>query len=146
MVPSELYADPGAMSYRSSDACGGTWSRPSIATATGGVDLSAILPPEVAPRGLKTSWVSMRGKPTVAGETDTASVSTYGGVSFGPFVTSAAIAGESVTTTAAISHPFEPPYFTDYVRRLGWTVETKGTDSYDVAAVTVYFTYLTPQK
>ncbi len=33
VVPSEVYADPGAMSFRSSDACGGTWDRPSLATA-----------------------------------------------------------------------------------------------------------------
>ena len=33
----------------------------------------------------------------------------------------------------------------DYVRRVRWTIETRGTDSFDVAAVTVSFTYLTPQ-
>ena len=145
VVPSTAYAEPGAMSYRSSDACGGTWDRPSLATANGGTDLTALLPPDVAPRGLRTSWVSMRGRPTVAGETDTARVSTSGGVSTSPFVTSAAAAGETVTTSPTISHPFEAPYFTDYVRRVRWTIETRGTDSFDVAAVTVSFTYLTPQ-
>ena len=145
VVPSALYADPGATSYRASDACGGTWDRPSLATADGGIDLTAILPPGVAPRGLRTSWVSMRGRPTVAGETDTARVSTSGGVSTSPFVTSAAAAGETVTASPTISHPFEAAYFTDYVRRVRWTIQTQGTDSFDVAAVTVSFTYLTPQ-
>ncbi len=145
VLPSTVYADPGAMSYRSSDACGDTWGRPSVATANGDLDLTSLLPPDVAPRGLRTSWVSMRGRPTVAGETDTARVSTSGGVSTSPFVTSAASAEETVTTSPTLTHPFEAPYFTDYVRRVRWTIETRGTDSFDVAAVTVSFSYLTPQ-
>jgi hypothetical protein len=88
----------------------------------------------------------MRGRPTVAGETHTARVSTSGGVSISPFVTSAASEEETVTTSPTLSHPFEAPYFTDYVRRVRWTIETRGTDSFDVAAVTVSFTYLTPQR
>ncbi len=51
-----------------------------------------------------------------------------------------------MTTTPPVSYPFEAPYFTDYARGVRWMIETKGTDSFDVAAVTVYFTYLTPQK
>jgi hypothetical protein len=145
VVPSTVYAEPGAMSYRSSDACGGTWGRPSVATANGDLDLTSLLPPDVAPRGLRTSWVSMRGRPTVVGETDTARLSTSGGVSTSAFVTSAASVDETVTTSPTLSHPFEAPYFTDYVRRVRWTIETRGTDSFDVAAVTVSFTYLTPQ-
>ena len=58
---------------------------------------------------------------------------------------SEAATGETLTTSPTISHPFEAPYFTDYVRRVRWTIETRGTDSFDVAAVTVSFTYLTPQ-
>ena len=148
VVASEVYADPGAMSFRSSDACGGTWGRPSLATAGGGVDLASILPPEVAPRGLRTSWVSMRGKPTVAGETDSATLIPMGGYIPGgsSATSSAAVAEESVTTTPPVSYPFEAPYFSDYARGVRWMIETRGTDSFDVAAVTVYFTYLTPQQ
>ena len=90
----------------------------------------------------------MRGKPTVAGETDSATLIPMGGyISRGqPGVSSAAVAEETVTTTPPVSYPFEAPYFTDYARGVRWRIETKGTDSFDVAAVTVYFTYLTPQK
>jgi hypothetical protein len=92
--------------------------------------------------------MSMRGKPTVGGETDTATLYPHGGfIPGGSSVTSsAAVAEEAVTTTRAVSYPFEGPYFTDYTRSLDWDITTKGTDSYDVAAVTVYFTYLTPQQ
>jgi hypothetical protein len=146
VVPSEVYTEPGASSFRSSDTCIGYYL--AIATADGSVDLAHTLTPEVAPRGLRTSWMSMRGKPTVAGETDTAKLSPIGGFlpGGGSGTSSATVAGETVTTTPAVSYPFEAAYFTDYTRSLRWTIETRGTDSYDVAAVTVYFTYLTPQK
>ena len=90
----------------------------------------------------------MRGKPTVAGETDSARLIPMGGdIPGGSSATSsAAVAEETVTTTPPVSYPFEAPYFTDYARGVGWMIETRGTDSFDVAAVTVYFTYLTPQK
>jgi hypothetical protein len=87
----------------------------------------------------------MRGRPTVTGETDTARLSMYGDTSGSPVVTSAAVAEESVTSTAPVTYAFEPPYSIDYPRGLRWTIETRGTDSYDVAGVTVSFTYLTPQ-
>jgi hypothetical protein len=145
VVPSQVYADPGAMSFRSSEACGNTWDRPSIATGGGAFDLSSVVGADQAPRGLSTSWVAMRGRPTVAGETDTAQLSTWGGSSASPTVTSAAVAGESVTTTSPIGYTFEAPYDTEYFRMFRWTIQTRGSDSYDVASVTVYFTYLTPQ-
>ena len=139
-MPSEVYPEPGAMSYRSSAACGGSWDRPSIATARGDVVLDT-LGTEVAPRGLRTSWVAMRGRPTVPGETDTAQV-------FSPWTTrtatSAASASETVTTTPPQDHPYEAPYFAGYVYGVGWTITTHGADSYDVAAVTAHYTYLTP--
>jgi hypothetical protein len=149
VVPSEVYAEAGAMSFRSSDACGGTWDRPSIATGVGSVDLTELLPPDVAPRGLTTAWVSMRGQPTADGETDTAAL-TIGGAYFLPgggtaTATSAAVTGESVTTTPTVSYPFEPPYSSTYTWGVRWEIRTTGVDSYDVAAVTVHVTYLTPQ-
>ena len=72
----------------------GTWSRPSLAAAAGRLTLDALTP-QVAPRGLRSSWLSMRGKPTVAGESDTARLFS-GGFSYsypnsGPYVSSAAM-------------------------------------------------------
>lgn len=148
VVSSEVYADAGAMSFRSSDACGGTWGRPSLAAAGGGLALDTLTP-QVAPRGLRTSWLSMRGKPTVAGETDTARLYSRALSYFfdtgGPYVSSPAVAAETVTNAEPVSYPWEPVYSDAYTRRVDWSIATLGTDSYDVAAVTVHYTYLTPQ-
>jgi flagellar hook assembly protein FlgD len=140
VVPSTVYPDAGAMSYRSSDACGGTWARPSIATAHGGAYLTSVN----APRGISSAQVAMRGKPTVDGETDTAElvVGTYG---TGETVTSAAVPGESVTTGTVSAWPWDPTQ-ESYRPRVDWTITTRGVDSYDVADVTVTFKYLTPQQ
>ena len=150
VVPSEVYTEPGAMSFRSADTCGGeSRGRPSLAAAQGGVDLASILTPEVAPRGLRTSWVSMRGKPTVAGETDTARLyqSSLSWFYFLPdgYASPAAVPEETVTTTQPKDYPFEAPYFAGYTRAVDWFIATVGADSFDVAAVAVHYTYLTPQ-
>jgi hypothetical protein len=89
-----------------------------------------------APRGVIHARVSMRGEPTFDGETDTARL-TQGGTS----MTSAAVAGESVTTTPT-SSMWHPEYLTSGV---GWLVTSFGTDSHDAASFTVEYTYLTPQ-
>jgi flagellar hook assembly protein FlgD len=142
VVPSTVYADPGAMSYRSSDACGGTYARPSIATATGSVDLRAV----TAPRGISSVQVAMRGKPTVEGEADTAElrVGLFGAESATP-VRSAPGAGESVTSSSFVGPGWVPTR-----ERLWpgatWSITTHAVDSYDVAAVTVTYKYLTPQR
>ena len=34
----------------------------------------------------------------------------------------------------------------NYTRSVGWSIATLGTDSYDVADITVHYTYLTPQS
>ena len=147
---SDVYAEAGATSFRSSDTCGKTYMRPSLAAAGGAVDLTDVLTPEVAPRGLRTSWLSMRGKPTVAGETDTArlypSPFSWFYTLGTNFVSPAAVAEETVTTAPPVSYPFEAPYFSGYPRGFNWSIATVGTDSYDVAAVTVHYTYLTPQQ
>ncbi len=142
VVPSTMYPDAGATSYRSSDACGGTYLRPSIATARGGVDLLSVN----APRGLSSVHVAMRGKPTLDGETDTAQLLVgMNGTGATTPVTSAAISGESVTTGAVVGPAWDPTR--ERVRAAAsWSISTRGVDSYDVAAVTVTFTYLTPQQ
>ena len=117
VVPSEVYSEPGAKSFRSSDTCG-PWSR-SLAAAGGGLTLDTLTP-QVAPRGLRSTWLSMRGKPTVAGESDTARLFS-GGLSYsydtrGPDGSSAAVAGETVTTTQPVSYPLDAASFRDYTR------------------------------
>ncbi len=140
VVPSEVYHDHGAASFRSSDTCGDTWLRPSVASADGSLEVDTMSP-RVAPRGLQTSWLAMRGKPTVTGEVDTARLSDRRA----PHVLSDAVAEESVTTTQPRSYPWEPPYSKGYMWRVNWSIATVGVDSYDVAAVTVHYTFLTPQ-
>jgi FlgD Ig-like domain len=149
VVPSEVYSEPGATSFRSSDSCGGTWGRPSLAAAGGRLTLDALTT-QVAPRGLRSSWLSMRGKPTVAGESDTARLFS-GGLSYfygtsGPHASSAAVTDETVTTTEPVSYPLDVPYFRGYTRSVNWWIATLGADSYDVADVTVHYIYLTPQS
>jgi flagellar hook assembly protein FlgD len=143
VVPSEVYPDPGAVSLRSSDACGGTELAPSIATIFGTVELDDAMD---APRGLTSAWMFMRGKPTVDGETDTAEVqATMFGASPGAAATSEPVAGESVTTTGPARARGWHPSWTNPNDGLYWSLTTHGTDSYDVAALTVHYTYLTPQ-
>jgi FlgD Ig-like domain len=143
VVPSEVYSETGAKSYRSSDACGDTWSRPAIATMSGRLDLSTVLTHDVAPRGVQLATVSMRGKPTVAGETDTARLRAIGYPNSSSVV-SAAVAEETVTTTQA-RYEWDSVYGADYFWNLDWTIETTGNDSFDVADVAVIYHYLTPQ-
>ena len=82
----------------------------------------------------------------MAGETDTAKL--YMGSSFPTFgsivASSAAVAEETVTTTQPTSYPWEPQYSGDYTRGVSWSIATQGVDSFDVASVTVHYTYLTP--
>jgi hypothetical protein len=147
VVPSEVYPDPAAMSFRSADTCGGGL-RPSVASASGYLTLT--LTPQAAPRGLSSTWLAMRGKPTVTGESDTARLFVNGiGYSFDasrPDAASAPVAGETVTTTPPATYPWEDSVFGIYTRSLGWSIATVGTDSYDVADITVHYTYLTPQS
>lgn len=142
VVPSSVYADAGSMSYRSSDACGGTYARPSIATADGAVDLGSVN----APRGISTVKVAMRGRPTVSGEADAAdlAVGLYGPDRTRP-VTSPAVDGESVTANT-LTLPAWVATRERLPARAAWSITTHGVDSYDVAAVTVTYTYLTPQQ
>jgi hypothetical protein len=140
VVPSEVYTEPGAMSFRSSDACGGTTLRPSTASASGYVAMDTLTP-QAAPRGLASSWLAMRGRPTATGESDTARLSA------GDSYFSAPVAGETVTTTEPTrSSPWRSVYRGTYPRSVYWSIATLGTDSYDVADITVHYTYLTPQS
>jgi hypothetical protein len=51
----------------------------------------------------------------------------------------------AVATTPPTSYPWESVCGT-YTKSLSWSIATLGTDSYDVADITVPFTYLTPQS
>jgi flagellar hook assembly protein FlgD len=150
VVPSTVYATPGAQSYRSADWC--TYrATPHMAWAEGRVDLDTLTFAQ-APRGLYSWQVSMRGRPTVSGETDTAElhldrmeVGVFGGPHTHGSV-SPATTEESVTSTPVASATPLPTYAmwdsTPYVR---WVIATHGVDSYDVADVTVRYSYLTQQ-
>lgn len=145
VVPSQVYAEATAMSLRSSDACGGTWTRPSIALGSGVFDLADVVAADQAPRGLSTAYAAVRGRPTVAGETDTAVLTTYGGSTVTAPVRSAVTTEETVTASAPITYTFETPYAVEYPHELVWNIQTEGNDSFDAAGLTVHFTYLTPQ-
>lgn len=138
VVASTVYDEPGALSYRSSTACADPVWRPHYATGGRGFELDAN-----APRGLRSARVTMRGRPTVDGETDTAELSLRAPFGVTATVSSPAAPGETLTTTpfatvAGWRANFAPP--TD----VWWSVTTRGDDSYDVAAFTVEYTYLTP--
>ena len=128
VVASTAYLEPEALSYRSAEC---TSINPDEARGYHKLD-----PAIDAPRGVIAARVSMRGRPTVSGETDTATLT------HGTSVRSAAVDGESVTTTP-VSSMWHPQYLTSGV---GWLVTTVGTDSYDVAAFSIDYTYLTPQR
>lgn len=144
VVASQVYSDQGAASYRSADTCVSTshYERPHVATRAAEVSLADL----DAPRGLASAWLSMRGRPTVDGETDTAELSFGFTVDRSPAVSgvSAAVAGESVTTTPLLARSWDA---TRYQPKVGvhWAITSRGADWYDVAAVTVDYTYLTPQ-
>ena len=138
VLASSAYAVPGALSYRSSTTCTDTAWHPHVAYAG-----HTMAPGEDAPRGFTSARVSMRGKPTVDGETDTAKLSIYGTAYADPAaVSSAAVTGESVTSTAFKA---QPPGHPSTIPGIYWSVATSGEDSYDVASFTLDYTYLTPQ-
>lgn len=130
IVASTAYTDPGALSYRSSTACSTDSVRQRV-FAVHNLERSVQ-----TPRGLVVSQVTMRGKPTVAGESDTARL----GVT-GASVLSSATTAEALTTATAT--PVDPQTLV-LAPTTGWSVITTGDDSYDVADFTVEYTYLTP--
>ena len=101
-----------------------------------------IAPNIVAPRGIWSQRVSMRGQPTVDGDVDWATLENAGGVR----TPTTELAGETVTTTPTHVYPFRAiDYGTFPSSSLYWAVMTQDGNSYDVASFTVDYTYLTPQ-
>lgn len=157
VVPSEVYANAGAQSFRSDDTCTGSFAV--NAAYARGTLLLDDLTAETAPRGGPYSArVSMRGRPTEPTETDTATL-TLGGPVFGfngvvetpRGASSPAVAAETVTSTETVTTaPPALPYYSRPTQTqpptLDWTIVTRGTDSFDVAGVTVHYTYLTPHR
>ena len=130
VVPSSAYADPGALSYRSSTGCStNTFQH----RAPGPHRL--VLGPDT-PRGAAVTRVSMRGRPTVSGETDTARLFVSDASAVSPVTTE-----ESLTTATA--PPVEPRELLWAEPR--WGVSTFGEDSFDVATFTVDYSYLAPR-
>jgi hypothetical protein len=152
-VASEVYPDAGAMSFRSAVCTTTDPLARSMAWSGGHLTLDSLTR-AVAPRGVLSTTTAMRGRPTVAGETDTADL--YGGGFAPPYdntiptprgTTSPVTTEESVTTAPTI-RAAEPTYYSRWSQapRTFWTIATFGTDSYDVAEVTVTYTYLTPEQ
>lgn len=138
VVPSTVYDDPGALSFRSSTACPDPVWRPHYATAGRGFELDVD-----APRGVRSARVLMRGRPTADGETDTAELGLRVPYGVSATVSSPASPGESLTATPFATVAGWRP---QHVPPTGvwWQVTTRGDDSYDVASYTVEYTYLTP--
>ncbi|WP_325130088.1 hypothetical protein [Nocardioides sp.] len=157
VVPSEVYPNAGATSYRSDETCTDSFAARG-AYATGAVVLDNLTF-DAAPRGgVYSTRVSMRGQPTVPGETDSATL-TLGGPSFGfngvietpRGVPSPAVAQETVTATATETTTVPPQTHysrpvTTQPKTVAWTVVTRGADSFDVADVTLTYTYFAPQE
>jgi hypothetical protein len=104
-----------------------------------------IAPDIHAPRGILTQRVAMRGRPTVDGETDVATL-TIDSVA-GAWARTAEVTGETVTTTPTMVHPFRAVDYGQTPRSsMYWNVQTANGNSYDAASFTVDYTYLTPQQ
>ena len=110
---------------------------------SGSLDLSTVLTPEVAPRGVQLATFSMRGKPTVAGKADTGRLEARGYPGSSDVVSAASV--EETETTTQARYEWDPVYGADYFWDLDWTIETVGNDSFDVADMTITYHYLTPQ-
>ena len=135
---STVYPAPGA-SLRSKSGCG--WAL-NEARGSGSLALTDLN----APRGLQSAQLSMRGRPSLDGEVDTAQLA-LGWLGSGwanLTATSPTAPGEAVTSSPVLNNAWDA---TRYQRQVGveWTIRTFGFDSYDVADVTANFTYLTPQ-
>jgi flagellar hook assembly protein FlgD len=136
VVDSTTFTEPGSLSYRSSSTCPDSWN-PHIAL---GAHVLA-LDPSAMPRGVRTAEVSMVGGPTTAGELDQ-------GYLWGPWSSQYTGSGPDTsvhtTPTGTKTNPALPN--TQPVTRVGWVVETRGDDAYDVKSFTFDYTYLTPKS
>lgn len=135
---STIYPAPGA-SFRSKAGCG--WAI-NHAIGSGTLPLRDLN----APRGLASAQMTMRGRPTLDGEADTAQLSMgflYDSSS-SVTVTTPSAPGEAMTSTPVARRQWNA---SGYPRSVGveWTIRTVGFDAYDVADLTLDFTYLTPQ-
>ena len=119
---STIYTPQGA-SFRSKSDCG--WA---LNEARGSAVLS--LGDLNAPRGLQSAQLSMRGRPTVDGEIDTAEIAfgRQGPGSQDLKATTPAVPGESVTSTPVLNTTWDA---TGYQGPVGveWTIRTIGFDS-----------------
>ena len=127
---------PGGASFWSKAHCG--WAL-NEARAGGSLELSDLN----APRDLMSVRLSMRGRPTIDGETDTAQIALGSG--WQGYRTSPAVPGEAVTSTPIAERAWDATTGYGIPRRVEWRIRTVGFDAYDVADVTVDYTYLTPQ-
>ena len=139
VVPSTLASLPGGLSYRT-QACPPQPSLPRETTAVGRHWLDL---PADAVRGGAAVSVTMRGRPTVDGESDTARITVAG--------VSAMSDPASGPTTTTVTRGFDIAQDELYSADGGfespqWRVETLGDDSYDVGEFTVTYAYLVPTR
>jgi flagellar hook assembly protein FlgD len=131
VVASTGYPDPEALTYRSGTGCSPDSYR-HLAIGT-----HVLTPLAHTPRGLAVSRVTLRGKPTTAGEADAVRLSVRDVT-----VTGAASTQESLTT--ATPGPVAPQTLVR-APKAAWNVFTTGEDSYDVADFAVDYVYLAPR-
>ena len=136
VVDSTTFTEPGSLSYRSSSTCPDGALNPRH-VATGSHFLA--LDPATVPRGVRTDEVSMLGAPKTAGAPDQGYLTLSS-------QTTASGPDTSVheTSTSTWTNPAQPN--TQPITGLGWGVQTRGDDAYDVKSFTVNYTYLTPKS
>jgi len=129
VVPSDRFAQEGALSYRSGTDC--------APNSMGPFTSNALSLHELAPRAGRTS-VSVFGGPTTPGASDQGYLSITG------------YAGETGASTGpdTSDHTSATPWTNFTWRRplVGWSFGTPDGSSYDVATFTVRFKFLTPRS
>ena len=128
VVPSDRFAEEGALSYRSGTDC--------APNSMGPFTNNALSLHELAPRAGSTS-VSVFGGPTTPGATDQGylSITGYAGETGAP---TGPDTGDHTSTTPWTNFTYRRPL-------VGWSFGTPNGSSYDVATFTVRFKFLTPR-
>jgi flagellar hook assembly protein FlgD len=150
VTPSDRFATEGALSFRSGPTdCGPL-------RAWQATRASRYIPHDkFAPRGYGTVTVSVFGGPTTPGAADQGALTVdYGSVRdtyYGGWSqprTTTVMTGPDVSdhTTTSATVPIGMVQGAEMVPGFGWRFTTRNGASYDVATVTLTYTYLTPQR
>jgi flagellar hook assembly protein FlgD len=136
VVDSTTFPEPGSLSYRSSSACADTTMHPHIAVGSHVLSLD----PAAMPRGVRTVEVSMVGGPRTAGAPDQ-------GYLYGPGSSQSTASGPDTSVHETSAGIWTNPALanTQPITSVGWSVQTRVDDAYDVKSFTVTYSYLTPK-